>query len=335
MHRKASENSKIRKLLLTRIGDLEIYFRRLLGLSLVEKYKYFLEYPDDFNSDEIKRIVYLIRGKKYKPAIFIHGVMPRSGTNYLADLLQRHKDVFSFTHHFWEFPLLAFTGNVEDLQSDFNRRISRYPGSLKSFEFSAYLNAGMMKNLQQLSDEPTKTMLFKFPFVHYLRLFRTLFPRDYLLLVLRDGRDVVASSLQTFGSGFLKKNFSDYCKEWDYATRCILKYAQGGTFQNSRTIVVKYEDVYQDPEKNIRRILGTLPLNAKRFDFQNIRNEPIRGSSSLRDKHGKVIWRPQEHPETFNPIGRWANWPSSLKSKFKKSAGQSLIAARYAEDYNW
>lgn len=334
MQRRAPKRNKIGRFLLTRIGDLEIYFRRFCGLSRVEKNKYFLEYPDEFDQNEIKRIVSLIRGEEYQPAIFIHGVLPRSGTNYLSDLMKRHKDVFSYTYHFFEFPLLSFTGEVKDLQSDFNRRIARYPGSLKAFEFSAYINAGMMKNLQALS-ESKKNMLFKYPFVHYLDLFRTFFPRDFLILILRDGRDVVSSSVRTFGTGFFKKNFSDYCREWDFATQCILKYCQGNSCSNPRTVVVKYEDLYKDPQTTIHKILHALHLDPKRFDFNGISHQPIRGSSALSNNKGRVTWEPQERQDDFNPIGRWGDWPIRQKRQFKTYAGRSLIAAGYAKDNNW
>jgi len=334
MKRTNPEKTKIGRVMLTRIGELGMYFRRYFGLNLVKKHKYFMEFPDDFDRNEIERIVYLIRGEKYKPAIFIHGVMPRSGTNYLADLMERHEDIFPYTHHFWEFPLLMFTENVSNLQSDFNRKILRYPAEAKPFEFSAYLNAGMMKNLQEQADTG-KMILFKYPFVQYLDLFRTFFPRDYLILVLRDGRDVVASSIRTFGMGPFKKKFSDYCREWDYATRCILKYDHKNSYNHPKTIVIKYEDLYQDPEKNIRRILRTLNLDPQRFDFQDLRSQPIRGSSALPNEKGKVTWKPQERKDTFNPLGRWANWTNSQKRRFKALAGRSLVAAGYANDNDW
>ena len=113
--------TKLDRLLATRIGDLVLNLGRWMGLNLKPLYKYELALTDEFDRKEIERTIYAIRGEDYRPAIFIHGVLPRSGTNYLRDLFARHPDINAFPHHFAEFPLLSITDKVLQLQNDFVR----------------------------------------------------------------------------------------------------------------------------------------------------------------------------------------------------------------------
>ena len=89
------EKTKLGRICLTRIGELKRYFNRLPGMNRIESEKYFYNIPNESVFREIQDISLLIRGTDYQPAIFIHGVMTRSGTNYLSDLMARHNDIFS------------------------------------------------------------------------------------------------------------------------------------------------------------------------------------------------------------------------------------------------
>jgi hypothetical protein len=178
-------------------------------------------------------------------------------------------------------------------------------------------------------------MLFKFPYAHYVDLFRTIFPKDYLVLILRDGRDVVTSSLKTFRKGILRRGFSDYCREWNYATRAILKYDAHGCAVHPRTVVVKYESLLQNPEERMREVLQKFGLSADRYDFKNLREMAVRGSSDLVERGGAAHWKPVKRTSTFNPVGRWKGWSEGQKRRFKAIAGETLIAAGYEASENW
>jgi protein-tyrosine sulfotransferase len=335
IYKKATDESRIDRLLSMRVRNLAVPLKRLFGV-MINKHKYVLDLSEDLDVDELQNIAYSIRGRDYRPAIFIHGVLPRSGTNYLADLLARHPHISAHPHRFWEFPLLSTTDNVMELQNDFARIYKKNAEVLTPLEFSAYLNSGLLRFLQQ-SVCPQKTMLFKFPFVHFIEFFRMLFPRDYQILLLRDGRDIISSSLRTFGTGLRKKKFSAYCREWDYATRSILRYEDNGTLSEPRTIIVRYEKLYSDTEDSVRQILSRtdLDLDLDEYEFRDLRGIPVRGSSSLPNDEGQVNWQPTERPASFNPIGRWEDWSARKKRRFKAIAGRTLIAAGYETNDEW
>ena len=326
------EQSKSGRILLTRIGDLFSYIRRILGLTIVDKKKYEFQINDKNLIENIKKKIYLIRGDNYKPVFFVHGVLPRSGTNFIADLIGMHDDINSFPNQLWEFPLLSFIDYITRLESDFKRIIFSQPAKFTNLSFSAYINAGILKDIQY-NFSPNKTMLFKFPFVHYLKCFRIFFPNDYLVLILRDGRDVVSSSIRTFKKKPAK--FKDYCFDWNYATRCILNYLDDPTTDISNTIMLKYEEAFNNPKETIKNILDKFNFSFNKYDFNEIDKLPIRGSSTNTDKNGNVSWVPQKSKDGFNPIGRWREWSKSEKRLFKRIAGQTLIEAGYETNLNW
>lgn len=333
-YRTVKDEGRLDKLLASRVGNLSIYIRKLLRLNIVPRHKYEVRIPDGHDNKEIENIAYDIRGTEYRPAIFIHGVLPRSGTNFLSDLIERHQDIYPHPHRFWEFPLLSITDHMMQLQNDFARTYPKNSEVLKPFEFAACLNSGLMRHLQE-QVSPLKTMLFKFPYVHYIDLFRMFFPKDYLILLLRDGRDVVASSVKTYRKGLLRKRMADYCREWDCGARTILKYDSNRVVKNARTFVVRYENLFLDPDGCIRDILCKTGMELDRYDFRNLRDIPIRGSSELVEKTGEIDWKPRQRQGTFNPVGRWKAWSRHKKRKFKAISGDTLIAAGYEVSNEW
>jgi len=325
----AKENI-VERLFSSRLTDLGVLVKRLLGLNSIAEEKFSPIPPSREDAQTLREIVFSIRGGNYKPAIIIHGVMPRSGTNYLASLLRFHDDIFHHPHRLWEFPLLTVTDSCQHLQRDFIRTYRRNAEVLREYEFAAVLAAGFMQHLQQLTG-PDKIMLLKAPHVEFIDLFRILFPRDYLLLVLRDGRDVVTSSLKTFTKGLLRKGFRDYCLEWNYGAQAILRL---GRRKDPRTLILRYEDLFADPVSNIRSILELTGLGESGFHFDKLDTMQVIGSSEL-SEGGKVNWHPQHRPASFKPVGRWHDWNTRRKRQFRTIAGKALIDCGYEKDGNW
>ena len=325
----AKENI-VERLLSSRLSDLGVLLKRLLGLNSIPEEKFSPALPSQEDARALRKIVFSIRGENYSPAIIIHGVMPRSGTNYLSSLLQFHDDISHHPHRLWEFPLLTVADGCQYLQRDFIRTYRRNAEVLKEYEFAAVLAAGFMRHLQQLTG-PGKTMLLKSPHVEFIELFRILFPRDYLVLVLRDGRDVVASSLRTFTKGLLRKGFQDYCREWHYGAEAILRLDRNN---DPRTLILRYEDMFADPVSNIRRVLEMTGLGESGFHFDKLDTMKVIGSSEL-SEGGRVDWHPRQRPATFKPVGRWHDWSNRRKRQFRTIAGKALIESGYEKDSNW
>jgi protein-tyrosine sulfotransferase len=318
-----------------RLAQSGQYLRRLIGLPVWQ--------PEDFLFDlapetqaRLAAIARRVRGPAYRPAIFVNGVLPRSGTNFIANALALHPDVAGFPRDIHEFPLLEIAPGGAALQHEW---LSLYPANaalVQPFEVFGYLASGWLADLQ--ADAPDRQLLFKSPHVRQIALFRALLPRDKLVLCLRDGRDIIASTVATFergllGKGFrergvMRKTFRQLVAEWRLATEAVLAFAPGGPRADRHTVVVRYEDVVQDPQGQILQILPKLGLDPARFPVDALKRLPVFGSSTSRT-NGEQSWEPVKREAGFNPIGRFECWPEHRKRAFLHLAGDVLARAGY------
>jgi protein-tyrosine sulfotransferase len=317
----------------TRIGDLLPFFKRLCGGSALDPAAYDCEILSSLDSTLLHDIAYRVRGENYRPAIFVHGVMPRSGTNYVADLLKLHTDTAHYPHRIWEFPLLHSAQSVNAVQQDFLRTYKRNAEVIQPFEFLALLASGFLRYLQELAPAEN-TVVLKVPHAEYLYLFHALFPRDHLILVMRDGRDAIASHQGTFSSGLFKPGFAELCQKWAHSTSLALDYEKYRVSSSGNMLAIPYEKVNQNPQAAMREIIETAGLLHEHYDFNNVEALPVRGSSAMGGSSG-VDWEPKAKPSDFKPVGRWHGWGNSQKRRFKRIAGKTLIAAGYAADNSW
>jgi protein-tyrosine sulfotransferase len=316
-----------------RLPQLYRYGRRAVGLPSARKGDFMIELLRG-EPERLRAIATAVRGPDYVPAIFVHGVLPRSGTNFLADALALHPHVHAHPGRLWEFPLLYIAPGAEALQREFLFMFKRNGEVMGRFDLLAYLASGWLAALQKEAGE--RRVLLKSPHVQNLALFRHIFPYDTLLVCLRDGRDAIQSSLRTFERWPLRsKRFSELAREWRYGTEATLTFEPGGENAYSNAKVVRYEALVENTEAVMHAILLHSRLDLDVFDFDALRRLPVRGSSSLAGQ-GDQRWAPHDKPRDFHPIGRWrAAWSRQKKSRFKALAGAALIQAGYTKDNQW
>ena len=197
-----------------------------VGLPGARKSDFGLELPPG-QPARLHAIAPAIRGADAPPAIFVHGVLPRSGTNFLGDTLALHPHVHANPGRLWEFPLLYVAPGAEALQWEFLSMFTPNAEVMGRFDLLAYLASGWLAALQKEAGQ--RRLLLKSPHVQHLPLFRHIFPDDILILCLRDGRDVIQSSIGTFGRWHPRnKGFAEIAREWRYATETILSFEPAG-----------------------------------------------------------------------------------------------------------
>lgn len=254
--------------------------------------------------------------------IFILGIMQRSGTNYFYDLLRLHPRCGSSTLFF------------EDNLTRYSDSLINYVSSLrKSWEaiktvdpeteaaLLRHLGDGILSFLESQVGEGQR-VLVKTPSVENLPHFFRLFPSVSLLLLVRDGRAVVESGMKGFGW-----NFEKATRNWARAARSILDFDRVTKNSGHRYLIVRYEDLVTDLEKEVRRVLDFLGLDASQYDFQAAARLPVRGSSLFRGTgatENRVHWRPLEKNPEFNPLGRWERWGAFRHKRFNWIAGGAL-----------
>lgn len=302
----------------------------------------------------------------YADPIFILGILQRSGTVFLRDLLKLHPDCV-IPVPIWEDYLVHHADllvkyadsvsrdwhtdweveNQEEILCEFlgkglllflNSRVVAAPPKDSSgpavglpdlaSQVERDCVGGDHEAAQAVDSTGTKRVVMKTPSVQNLECFFKLFPRAHLLVLVRDGRSVVESSFKTFGW-----KYEATMRAWADAARTILNFDQAFKDSDLKYLIVRYEDLCSDLEKELRRIFDFLGLDTETYDFEMAVNSPVRGSSELgRQGDANVHWKPVKRTSDFNPLLRWSHWGRALHERFNWIGGQYLADFGYEEN---
>lgn len=282
-------------------------------------------------SGQALEVARAIRGPGHPPAIIIHGVMPRSGTVYTGEVLRLHTHLHAYPNDLWEVPFLELTGDIQRVQRHFFAAYRQNIDKMGSHDFLPLFGSSLIAYLH--SFVPTgKRLLLKVPDVQFLDRFFAVFPYENLLLLMRDGRDVVSSTIKSWPG----RKFAEVCTLWDKSARTMLHFQKRHAGEPGRVMSVKYEDVVGDPEGFALRACDVFGLDRTAFHVEKIRDLPVRGSSNVvAQKTGQSSWNPVEKTRDFISVGRWKDWTPAQKRTFKRIAGQTLIETGYCRDLEW
>ena len=267
------------------------------------------------------------------PSIFILGITQRSGTNYLHDLLALHPDcrpggvIFEdFLIHYSD-PLARYVSTIYDHWSPEWNVLEKIGPEEVLFEC---LGNGLLEFLarqwKSASTElnPRQRLLSKTPSVVNLRHFFRFFPHAHLLIVVRDGRAIAESAHRSFNTAY-ERSFQELAA----GAREILRFKRVTNQETHPFSIVRYEDLYPDPEPRLRELFPFLGLDPQTFDFDKARNLPVRGSSDVKQTEGQLHWKPVEKKADFNPLNRFAHWPPALHERFAWVVGPYLAELGY------
>lgn len=302
-----------------RLAQIPTLLRRAVGLPNVSQHQPLSPETRAYLQEQSRAV----RGTPTKPAIFVHGVLPRCGSNFVGNTLALHPNVSAFPRQIYELPLMATADGSVSWYHEFLSRFPRNAEVIASQEPLAWLASGMMRALQAESGE--QTMLFKCPSMHNIDLFDCIFPDDILVLVVRDGRDIIESSTRTFYSQLFAKKRRQLTIEWQQATDAALRVKDA---RKSRTVLWRYEDLVTNAEAMLRDDLPTMDLDPETFPFDELAKLPVFGSSR-NDAQGQVDWQPAERQEGFQPVGRWQHWSKRQQDAFMRHAGSTMKKMGY------
>jgi hypothetical protein len=251
--------------------------------------------------------------------VFILGIAHRSGTNFLSDLLTRHPDC-ERVRTIWEDFLVANADRLQDFASAvaacWNRNWD--PEGKAQLELAEHLGRACLEFLtsktKEVVNDLPKYLVTKTPSVSHLRLV-SLFPAAKAVVMVRDGRAVVESSVKSFGW-----DFETVAYDWARAADVILSAQKAGT----PFLLVRYEDLVINMKEELRRVFSFLDIAPEVYDFEEAAALPVRGSSTLKADNGSVRWSTMEKPTDFNPLERWKDWTASKHRLFNSIAGSQL-----------
>lgn len=274
--------------------------------------------------------------------VFIHGVLPRSGTNYLSRALRCHSDLAESPKGLWEFPHLR----KSDPLVSYARSMARSPNlpQLEEWDLLRMVGQAWLSYASDGLPEGCRLVL-KEPSVKNLERFFQFFPRARLLLLMRDGRDIASSSLKTtFASPrgldwrnprsysrLLRSPVAEMARRWSEASRTVREFLEEHD-QNDLVRVVRYEDLVGEPTAQLRGILDFLDLSPERFAWDSFASLAVRGSSFVGNRAGELDWSGTESvPEAFDPVGRWRSWSEREIHQFRSVAASELLHWGYVD----
>lgn len=253
--------------------------------------------------------------------IFILGMLPRSGTNHLWDVLGLHPDV-ELSTPVYEDQLVRFSSHLFHYVDDVTRHWSpewNVPADAAD-ELAAALGRGL---LGWLSGRSERRVVTKMPSVEGAGRFFELFPESPLLLLIRDGRSVAESGVNTFGWSY-ERAF----RRWRTAADIVVDLL-ADTANADRIELVRFEELVRRPADVVRSVCSTAGLDADAFPYDAIDSLPVRGSSTLSDDGRGVHWAPVAKSASFAPVERWESWPPYLHRRFADVAGPQQRALGY------
>ncbi len=264
------------------------------------------------------------RAPANRQPIFLLGILPRCGTNYLLDLLCVHPDCASSSkvredYLLYHVDLLfQYVSSVSD-----HWKLAPGAGSAMRDRLYTHLGSGLVSFLTEVTD--AGRVVTKKPRVENLEMFFKVFPDARLVIRVRDGRAVLESGIKTF-----RWNRESAMHRWARAARTILEFDEANKNSSLSYLLVRYEDLWQDLEGELRRILDFLGLDPTLYDFQASRRLPVRGSSTIRAQGDEQMhWKPVEKKPDFDPMSRWRHWNRARHKRFNWVAGRYLSRLGY------
>ncbi len=315
----------------TRVEELPWIIRRIFRINHITSGYYNTPKHWLTNGTRARDIAFNVRGDSYPPVVFVHGITPRCGSNLVHDVVDCHPDVIGRQLGISEFPVLCNSRAMDAFYSMIVARHREVAKNISGIETMAFLVSGWMRDLQSRLDDGT-TAVLKMPSVQHLELFDVLFPRDRLVIVIRDGRDILQSTVDSWrGDRAFMRSEAAIAREYAAAAQCVTSYIANS---QSDYHVFRYEDYISNPKISIGQLYKYLRLSADSSLIESAASLPLKGSSSVR-KDGKLTWEPVDKPANFKPVKKWRNWNLRRKMRFSKFANQGLVDLGYETDAGW
>ena len=251
---------------------------------------------------------------------------PRSGTNALAWALAQHPMIWTSG----ESNFLLYLFGKGHLQGAYKKAcMSSETGWLKanqvSFEeFAAHLGAGVdslyrsrcqgkvwIEHTPMYSEFAADTLTVMFPHARFLHL-------------VRDGRSVVCSMLNSGFRSWRARSFFVACFTWVISIRrgLALERACPG-----RTLRVRQEDMVDDPQRVIAEVLEFVGLRNDEHPVQFLKANRI--NSSFDNDDGKTIHDVKDTQAL--KVRRWSTWSYLRLLMFRCVAGGTMRALGYSD----
>lgn len=271
--------------------------------------------------------------------IFVLGILQRSGTNYLNNLLLLHPSIqppgtiwedFHLAHadmllNYAEATARHWPSQWKELLSAEmgDGALLRHLGRGIIGFMESQNEKGRLQNPRQHEETGSVSLISATPSVMNLHLFFDLFPDAAPIIVIRDGRALVESGVRSFGW-----DYEEAVRMWRSGARRIIDFTADSK-NSGRFFLARYEDLFSRNQDLMSDIFQFLGLERSVYDFDAARNMPVMGSSDLAKTEGRVHWKAVEKRAEFNPLERAGNWSSEMRSRFAWLASREMELLGY------
>jgi hypothetical protein len=258
------------------------------------------------------------KSRRPRPIILL-SACPRSGSNYLENLLSLHphcrkskvpEDFFLANSE----TLLNFCRSVADSWDDW--WLQRLGGASR---LAVHIGAALLRFADPGPEEEGPVsdlrLMLRSPTTEGIAAAATLFPDARVLVLVRDGPATVESGRRSFGWPY-----EEAMQAWRQSVRRIFTFLASA--DGSRCHMIRFEDLAADPAREIARIVAFLGLDSALYPFDRVDEIPVLGSSSFGRAEGEEVhWRPVLKNSSFDPLARARSWPAHRLARFAWLAG--------------
>jgi hypothetical protein len=255
---------------------------------------------------------------RHEPIILL-SACPRSGSNYLENLLSLHphcrkskvpEDFFLANSE----TLLNFCRSVADSWDDW--WLQRLGGPTR---LAMHIGTALLRFADPGPEEggPVNDfrLMLRSPTTEGIAAATTLFPNARVLVLVRDGPATVESGRRSFGWPY-----EEAMQAWRRSVRRILTFLASA--DGPRCQLIRFEDLTADPAREIARVIAFLRLDPALYPFDRVDDIPVFGSSSFGRTEGEgVHWRPVPKDSSFDPLARAQSWRAHRLARFAWLAG--------------
>ncbi len=264
---------------------------------------------------------------------FLLGVMPRSGTNYISNVLTLNSRCRSSEPIYEDFLL-----SQSHLLLNYSRKVSTHWNSnwdtsgelLSEHRLIQHIGQGLTSFINETSASECTgcedIIVAKTPSTKNLDNYFKLFPKAKLILIMRDGRAVVESGVKSFDWDFEKAAY-----DWHGSTSRIVDFLNENKEHSDNLLLVKYEDMLLNRRDSLKKIYNFLNLDINSINEKEVESLFVSGSSEIRRKTGSLSWSHVENNSSFRPLERYSGWRDSKLRRFEWLAGDSLLRMGYID----
>lgn len=278
--------------------------------------------------------------------VFLFGISVRSGTNFSARIFSKHPEVEVVPNNetIREFPLLKVIDQFKDSFDAFSSMYTGNNGNKEHYtwrKYAAYFGDSFLKYIDNelVIDHSKKIYFMKDPGVKNIKFVSSVFPDSKVILLVRDGRDLVESSekgylvwrnsqsvlnrVKRYVFHYTGREFRRNVKAWLNNAKMISEFL--ATENGKKALLIRYEDLAAEIPETYAKLFEYCGLSIEKVNYKNV--EVIGSSFSdqiSENGENKIKWTPIEKTKKFKPVGRWKSWPKWKINYFNKVAGAYL-----------